>query len=142
MECLAAVGLAGNIVSFIDFSCKLFSQATAIHHSTSGASQDTQDLENVAQTLQNHCVALSSVNHNVSSHDQPALRKLAKECKATATELLSALQSVKAKNPNSKWSSFRAALAKSWKEPRIGAMVKNLDSYREQMMFQLQVMQR
>jgi hypothetical protein len=30
MEALAAVGLAGNIVQFIDFSCKLFEQTTAI----------------------------------------------------------------------------------------------------------------
>jgi len=142
MEAVAAVGLAGNIVSFVDFSCKLFSQATAIHHSTSGSSQDTQDLENITQTLQSHCETLSNPNHNPSYQGQTSLKKLAKECEVTATDLLSTLQTVKAKNPNSKWRSFRAALAKAWKEPRIDAMVKKLNSYREQIMFQLLVMQR
>lgn len=142
MECLAAVGLASNIVSFVDFSCKLFNQATVIHHSTSGSSQDTQDLENITRMLRGHCATLSHANYTGLSHGHTALKKLARECEATASELLSALQTVKTNNPNSKWRSFRAALAKSWREERIAAMAENLDSYRDQMMFQLLLMQR
>ncbi|KAF2866677.1 P-loop containing nucleoside triphosphate hydrolase protein, partial [Massariosphaeria phaeospora] len=139
MEALAAVGLAGNIVQFVDFSCKLFDQATSIYHSTSGTSRDAEDLESITRNLQDLSVRLSQKNHNQTHpQDHTALKKLAKECETTANELLSALQALKAKKPDSKWNSFRTALASAWKQPRVDALEKRLHTYRSQLIIQLQ----
>ena len=148
VEALAAVGLAGNVAQFVEFSCKLFDQATTIYHSSTGSTQGAKDLETLTQQLRTLCANLAHAN-NSFQHPGPtrqpnpdSLRKLAENCEAAANELLSELSNLKAKDPNSKWSSFRAALAISWKEKRIDALQKKLDSYRSQLIVHLQVLQR
>ncbi|KAF2114256.1 hypothetical protein BDV96DRAFT_647722 [Lophiotrema nucula] len=146
MEALAAVGLAGNVVQFVDFTCKLFDRATAIHHSQAGAAHE--DLELITQNLQDLSTKLHQGSHQplpssnpTPSHAQASLKKLGKDCEVASDELLSALQRLKATKPGSRWSSFRAALASAWKEKHVEAMEKRLNSYRSQLVLQLQVMQ-
>jgi hypothetical protein len=148
MEALAAVGLAGNIVQFIDFTTKLLSQATSIYHSHDGRSDDARDLESIAQNFRDLSVELSQYRkvplqrQNLAFQtNHMTLCKLAQDCLSAVNTLLSALESLKAKDPNSRWSSFRAALASTWKQTRIDALQKKLDSYRSQLVVQLQVMQ-
>ena len=138
IEALAAVSLAGNVVQFVEFSCRLFDQAATIYHSRTGSTRGAQDIETLTQQLQTLCANLAHSNNSFHHPDptrQPdpdSLRILAKDCEAAANELLSELYNLKAKDPNSKWSSFRAALAVSWKENRVDALQKKLDSYRSQ----------
>ncbi|KAF2662244.1 hypothetical protein K491DRAFT_710188 [Lophiostoma macrostomum CBS 122681] len=145
MEALAAVSLAGNVVQFVEFSCKLFEQATTIYHT--GTARGAQDIETLTQQLQALCADLAHGNNSVQQPrptrlpDQGSLQKLAKDCETVANELLFELHELRAKDPNSKWSSFRAALAVSWKEKRVDAMQKRLDSYRSQLVVHLQVLQ-
>ena len=146
LEALAAVGLAGNIVQFIDFSCRLFSTTTSIHRSYAGSSRSIQDIENVAQELQQWCGKVASLRnaqgHPPASQHNQSLVKLAEDCQTAAVELLSAVHALKAKNPKSKWNSFRAALAMTWKESQIADMETRLDSYRKQLALELSLMQR
>ena len=148
LEALAAVSLAGNVVQFVEFTCKLFDQATTIYQSHTGCTPDSQNLESITQELQTLCANLthgntiSSQAHLASQSNYDSIRELAAECETTANELLARLHNLKARNPNSKWSSFRAALAVSCKERRIDAMQTRLDSYRTQLIVQLQVLQR
>jgi hypothetical protein len=148
IEALAAISLAGNVVQFVEFSCRLFDQTAAIYHSRTGSTRGAQDIETLTQQLQNLCANLAHGNNSVQ-HVGPAhqpipgsLRRLAKDCEAVANELLSELYSLKARNPGSKWSSFRAALGVSWKEKRVDALQKKLDSYRSQLIVHLQILQR
>ena len=142
MEALAAVGLAGNIVQFIDFSCKLFEQSTSIYRSRAGTATGAQSLESVTDDLQSLTTNLTKgVQHNGAQNSQTALHKLAKECEDAATEMLSTLHGLQAKQPGSKWSSFRAALLTTWKQPSIDSMERKLDSYRSQLIIHLQFLQ-
>lgn len=148
MEALAAVGLVGNIVQFVDFTCKLFDQASSTYQSHTGSSEATRGLELVAEKLQDLSANLSRKRHNhiqcqssAYNQDLTSLKELAQDCQATATELLLALRVLKAKNPESKWSSFRSALATTWKQSRIDALEKRLSTYRSQLILQLQKMQ-
>jgi hypothetical protein len=50
-----AIGLAGNIAQFIDFSCKLFSAARKINNSTSGLQSDEESLNDLYFKLQRFC---------------------------------------------------------------------------------------
>lgn len=150
MEALAAVGLAGNVVQFIDFTCKLFDQAIAIHHSHAGVSQDTQDLESITRKLQQFNIQLLEATQKPSrcgassgaSAPHSNLQYLAKDCHYAAEDLLSALRGLKAKKSGSNWSSFRAALAEIWKQPRIDGLEKKLSAYRLQLIMELDLMHR
>ncbi|ORY10262.1 hypothetical protein BCR34DRAFT_602241 [Clohesyomyces aquaticus] len=144
MEALAAVGLAGNIVQFVDFTYKLFNEAASIHSSQSGLRKGAQDLEVVSQDLKSLCTKLSR-NEGVhlptrNTAPQSALENLARNCLHTAEELLSVIARLKV-NRNSRWSSFRAALASISKTSEVEALEKTLDGYRMQMILQLQAMQ-
>lgn len=141
METLAAVGLAGNIVQFIDFTYKLFNGAASIHNSRSGLAKGVQDLETVTQDLQDLCAKLSRDDPVQLQGRNVSLHKLARQCLETAEELLSILAKLKVTDADSKWSSFRAALATVFKKAEIEALEKSLDSYRMQMVMQLQKMQ-
>jgi hypothetical protein len=146
MEVLAAVGLAGNIVQFIDFSCKLFGQANSIYHSHSGASKGAQDLETITESLLDLSARLEKSLEKQyllsNPNSQQTLKILAKGCHNTANELVTVLHSVRAKSAGSKWHSFRASLAGLLKESEIKDLEKRLHDYRSQLVIELQDLQR
>jgi len=146
LEAFAAVGLAGNIVQFVDFSVKLFDHTRAVKDSCTGLALSVQKTESLAESLQQICTNLehSNLNCRVSQPGQAnqSLLKLAQDCEIAASELLGALQKLKARDPSSTWSNFRAALMTMWKEKQIEDMEETLDYYRSQLILQLQIMQR
>jgi hypothetical protein len=75
-------------------------------------------------------------------NESAALTELAKECEASAKELLAALSKLAINGKRSKWSSFRAALSTQWNKGKLDSMSKKLDSYRMQLILRLQHMER
>lgn len=73
---------------------------------------------------------------------QKNLKALAKGCHDIAKELVSVLQSIRAKKADSRWHSFRASLAGLMKETEINDLEKRFTNYRSQLMFELQDLQR
>lgn len=146
MEALTAVGLAGNIVQFIDFGCGLFNQASSIYHSQSGATKGAQDLQTITESLLSLSSNLEKSLENQNQHDhidgQQRLKLLAKSCRDTAKELVITLQSIRAKKAGSKWHSFRASLAGLMKETEINSLEKRLNDYRLQIIVELQNLQK
>jgi len=146
MEALAVVGLAGNIVQFVDFSCKLFSRATTIYQSTTGASQNVQDVDTITGALRQWCDKISPPSGTSSQQNvlqaHSSLLELAQKCKGAATDLLSATEALKAKGPSSKWKSFKVALAAAWSEEKINRMSERLDAFRRQMALEIALLQR
>lgn len=142
LDPLSALGLAANIIQFVDFTSKLFSQSISIYHSTSGASVDTEEMIKIANHLQTLCARLSisrpeDPSLTSSSAADNGLRSLARDCKAAGDELLLVLHSLKATEPHKKWGSFSTALATIWKQPKIEAMWKRLEFYKSQLTLQL-----
>lgn len=146
IEALAAVGLAGNIVQFIDFAYNLLNATTAVHHSCAGASPRARDIESITKELQEWCAKIASRRNSqgqlLPSHDNKSLVTLVAGCEDAAIELISALQDLKAKKVSSRWSCFRAALAATWKAGQINDMEKKLEIYRQQIIMELSFMQR
>jgi hypothetical protein len=115
MAGLAALGLASNVVQFVDFGLKLFSEAHELYKSTQGSRNEdlelesiTLDLKRLAQNL--HSTAKPSPGHSRPrklSEDEATLQKLAIGCEELANELLKLLDDLKVKGPqNRKWKSF------------------------------------
>ena len=60
MEVLAAVGLAGSVVQFVDFLSRLISTGVETAGSAQGASQHTLELQKIYESLSDFSIKLSS----------------------------------------------------------------------------------
>jgi hypothetical protein len=51
MDPISALGLAANIVAFVDFGLKVIKSATEVYRSTVGATDDVQDAAIITDNL-------------------------------------------------------------------------------------------
>ncbi|KAK0620470.1 hypothetical protein B0T14DRAFT_521495 [Immersiella caudata] len=141
MEPFTALGLAGNITQFVDFSCRLLSQAKEIRQS--GSVAQVQNVTEVAQQLAllSSKLAIDTPSENLSTLAK-SLRALAAKCNGEAAEIIAALDKYQSRNLNpSKWSSIRAALSVVWSKDKIEQMSRRLDQNRQEMAFHLNALQ-
>lgn len=156
-EGIAALGLASNIVQFVDFGCRLFSQSKELYRSSNGLADEAVELENIAQSLSRLSTNLM-LEHPFSSQpssddidiqfqptnelekysDETDLTLIATECKKVADELSEAVNQVRVKNPRGKdsgkkWQCFRVTLTRIWKPERIDNMSRRLERLSSQL---------
>lgn len=130
MEALEAVGLAGNIVQFIQFSCELLSLSSNIKSSDDGFSSSHSDLHTIAKDLREHSAKLSAV-----SPSNRSVNDLATRSKSVAKDLLSALEEIRGKMPqegSGRCGSYRQALKAIWKRDKIESLLSRLEKLRDQ----------
>lgn len=137
---LAALGLAGNIVQFVDFSYVLVCESKALYESRTGATADNVLIETIITDL-------DLLNAKLTAPSAPGqipdpIRSLASQCKQVATDLLNVLDDIKVKGSHKKCKSFIQALRSVWKKEEIEALVRRMESLRSEMQFRLQVMMR
>lgn len=121
METLAAVGLAGNIVQFVDFSGKLISKSKQLYHH--GTLDENVDIE----TATKHLVVLNKkFKEDAISVGDRTLQNLALSCQNAANDLLKALDKVKVKDKQQKWESVRKALRSVWSKDEIDLLEQRL----------------
>ena len=140
LDPVAAIGLAGNIVQFVDFSWKLIDEARDLYGSSSGASQEHDLLELIfsdLNTLNDKLTAPTALGAIPES-----LRNLASQCKDFVEQLFRILKDLKVKGDNRKWKSFLQALRTIWKKEQIEQLVKQLERLRDAMQFRLQIVLR
>lgn len=131
LETLAAIGLVGNIVQFVDFSSKILSKTRQVYQSADGALSENIDTEHVTKHLAELSTALQASAS--SSQGDPALEKLCESCNNVAKKLLKALEKLKVDGRNGKWRSVRKALRSVWSKKEIDGIQKRLESFRDEM---------
>jgi hypothetical protein len=138
MDPITALGVAGNIVQFIDFGLKATSKAREIHQSTDGALVENVDLEVVvidlaalAQKLVKTHAGATTSNHGFND--------ICRRCNEAATELLAAFEGLKVSGHKSKAKSVRQALKIMWGKRRVEEMKTRLDGFRNEMQFHVLV---
>ncbi|KAI9777342.1 MAG: hypothetical protein M1839_008950 [Geoglossum umbratile] len=119
MEVLAAIGLAGNIIQFVDFSGKLISKTAEIHKSGTGALAENINIEAATNDL---ALLSTKLHDSANSAGDTALQELCQSCNTIATELLTVLDSVKVHGGQHKWKSFRKALRSVWNLRSVAEM--------------------
>lgn len=129
---LTAIGLAGNIVQFIDFGTKIVSKAHDIHTSAAGATRDVSDLNHVTEELRRTSQVLRNGLASVGGGDSN-LEILCRACIETAQKLIVVLRELTANESPSKWMSVRQALKSVWKKEEIESMRQSLAGYRAQL---------
>ena len=136
LDPFSALGLASNVVQFVDFGTKLFAGAAELYHSVDGTLAVNAQLETITKDLSSMSAELGTANHYGTqpvSADVKNLMELALSCKQLADEVLVVLTKLKVPNGHGRWKSIRQALAGAWKEKEIRAYVERLDRFRSQM---------
>jgi hypothetical protein len=130
---LAAIGLAGNLVQFVDFGFKLSRDFKDLYQSAEGGKAKHLELEDVTIDLESLCQKLQE-STSPAPQDDEELRDLARSCAKLARELLAMLEKVKVnKERNPKLATFNQALKNIWKDKDISDLERRLGRYREQL---------
>ena len=123
MKAFAVLGLAGNIVQFLDFSGKLIAGAFEIHQALDGATSSNNALEKIYGDLEDLCCQLQTKANTCAkismTNSEGGLLTLVKSCQVTGQELLAILEDLKVQGRHKKWESIRQAFRGSTKTPQI-----------------------
>jgi len=133
LDPITALGVAGNVVQFIDFGLKATSKAREIHRSADGALAENVDLEVVTADL--GAVAGKFLARGLPMTGSDGLDDISRRCTKAAMELLAALEELKAWGQKSKVKSVRKALKAIWGKRRVENMKKRLEGFRNEMQF-------
>src|SRR5580692_7705566 len=131
MEAVAAIGLTGNVLQFIQYAAQLLSTGTEIYRSSTGSSQKNHELENIYEKLNNFTSTLQgqetaghlsggrgfpNVTQGTGNHAHiSALIDLARDCRDVCDQLLETIRKLKVKDGRwRRFRSFRAALEVAW----------------------------
>ena len=140
MDPVAALGLAGNIVQFVNFSCKVLQDGKILYKSTTGASAENDVLEVICRDLIDLDNALTAPSAPGAIPD--SMRSLASRCKEVAAELLGILDKIRVREPRQKWKSFVQALRSVWRKEQIEELLKRMERLRNETQNRLQLMLR
>ncbi|KAF3921853.1 hypothetical protein AA313_de0207439 [Arthrobotrys entomopaga] len=137
MEALVAIGLASNILGFVDFGRKLMTDTHKIY-----ASQTVDiDADTIALSIQRLAgellISLNAESKGPCEEDNTALKKLAAECVGISKQLLSLLESLKIKPGGPKWESLKVAFKAAWEKEELDKLKKRLDRMAQQLINEL-----
>jgi hypothetical protein len=141
LEALAAIGLAGNILQFIDFTAKVLNSANELKASASGFTKDAESVAQVTTSLKGLCDKLATgqyAHQNVPG----GLLKLMEQCNACCQELLTILEQSRAKPGASKWRRIEQAFLSVRKKSELNDLRSRLQEFRQELILQTQVLQR
>ncbi|KAI0182255.1 hypothetical protein EV127DRAFT_476064 [Xylaria flabelliformis] len=137
LEALSAIGLAANIIQFIDYTYRILSESQEIFHSASGISAQHADIEAIAVSLSELSSTLVPPSTPPSIKlppDEAEIRRLATLSRDTAQDLISCIQNLqRCGGRRRRWASIRQALEGLWNKDKIDQLVKRLNDMRSQL---------
>ena len=142
MDPLSAIGLAGNIVAFVEFTSKLVSGAYEIYSSSARTTDEYADLEKVIEDVHAVTRRVSYSPVPAVTDDEIALLDLVKNCRKLSEDLIRALKRLQAKNPKSKSESFRVAWRALREKGKLESLEKRIDRFRRQILDRIVIMMR
>jgi len=125
MDPLSALGLASNVVQFVQFAVSLVNGTREIHSSAVGASDSSQRLDGIYTTLSKFGKALGArsrrgTEEKPSVHAQ-ALEDMAAGCQQDCNALLELVHRFRVR-PGSKakwWRSFQKMMLETWSQSEV-----------------------
>ncbi|KAI1136555.1 hypothetical protein F5Y05DRAFT_96938 [Hypoxylon sp. FL0543] len=138
MDPFTAIGLAGNIITFLDFGYKLVSASKDIYTSASGASTYNDDLSYTTEQIQQLTASLKVAKPvaTLSKHEL-SLLQVARDCEGVSDELAKLLDELKARKPGSKREAFKAAMRDWRKKNQKDNLELKLDRCKQQLNLEL-----
>jgi hypothetical protein len=137
MDPVSALGLAANILAFIDFGVKIVSTAKHIHDSGTGVTREDEARQIAATQMQLIASKLLLSPSPPLDAQQAALCQLAEQCRILSQRILALYEKIKPKDAQSKRQSFRAALKSKIHEKEKQDLQDSLSNCRSQLHLQL-----
>lgn len=135
MEALAVVGLATNVIAFVDFAAKLLKGAKEI--SSRGSLAELDQIRNGTTELQRFTKELTAPTASSPAGAAKELHRLGRECAALANEMMQILSKMnsggQASSLNNVRKSWRALRAKG----KLDSIQNRLDAYRGSILEQI-----
>ena len=133
MDPLTAVGLATNILTFLETGAKLVTGAIEIYGSPSGLTSENQALEAIVTDMRNVCSKLQLSDKDELSSEERSLMNLAIDCDSLCKEIIELVEKTRPKDPKSSLASMRASLKLRWYEQHRRQLAQRLGDCRAQM---------
>lgn len=141
MDPFTAIGLADNIINFIEFACKIVYGGYQILNSASGMTPENttlsvllDDLNAVTKGL---LVDLPGPNR---TENEEELCRLAAACHELSMELAEVLSLLKVTDRRSRWQSMKVKWRSIRKERNIEAIERRLSKFQSQILIRLHLM--
>ncbi|KAL2449198.1 hypothetical protein ABEF95_016066 [Exophiala dermatitidis] len=136
MDPLSAIGLASNILSFIDISGRVLKDIFEVYNSATGATIENAHIAIVVGDLVEVTGYLTQEHHTDNKHSK-ALCDLAKKCSVLSAELLQLLGKLQHGEKRSKWRNIKVGVKSVWKRSEIASIEQRLDKYRSEFILRL-----
>ncbi|KAF9890136.1 hypothetical protein FE257_006297 [Aspergillus nanangensis] len=139
MEALAAIGLVGNILQFVDFSSKLVKDSRQLYQSQDGYLVEYADIEKVTADLKVLNAKVQDQNKPGGATGDDGLRDICRSCDQIADELLSSLNKIKVKDKRNKWQSIQVALRACLSKNEIKTLEDRLARFKQELNLRISV---
>lgn len=136
LEPISTIGLAGNIIQFLDFTVKIISESHEAYYSAVGTKAEFVELEAIAKHIRGFTPSFHA--ENSVAHPADTFNDVQKSCLAVASELLGTINQLKVQpGPHRRWRSFQHAMRSVWKKDKIHGLQMRLGELRNQMNMQM-----
>ena len=142
MDPITALGVAGNVVQFLDFGRKLVYTSFEICKAPNGASASNKESE---MLLKDFIESIDTVSADLLQYDNKlslniqqtpsssGLQEIVDHCKALTVNLLARYENLKLHRKSGRWKSLMRAVKCMWKEPELQDLNERLIRYHSQL---------
>lgn len=139
MEAAAALGIAGNVVQFLDFSQKLSKTILEIWKSTKGIAKSSEHTEIAAQTFLESldCVSNDLCEYrgflSQQNNGNGPIQSVIDGCRELADDLINHIDKLRVTGQPRKWKSIAAAMKTLWQEQELLVLEGKLSKLRNEL---------
>ncbi|KAF2025695.1 hypothetical protein EK21DRAFT_116550 [Setomelanomma holmii] len=150
MEAVAALGIAGNTVQFLDFASKLCVTSFEIYRNADGASASNSQaklllqsfvdtIDQVSNDLSQYFNALGAASTKALQQNDAQTALIISDCQSIAKDLSSRYEKLKASSKPGKWKSFAIGLKCVWKKNELEELQKRLKKLRDELEWRIMI---
>lgn len=144
MEAIVAVGVAGNVLQFLDFASKLCSTSLEIYRTANGTPTSNaqteallkgfiESMDGVSSDLAQYRTALSVTSKQAFIPGQNELGTIISDCQNLANDLMTRFEKLKASGRPGRWKSFVAGVKCMWKKKELDELQLRLQQHRKEL---------
>ncbi|KAK2809166.1 hypothetical protein FQN50_004001 [Emmonsiellopsis sp. PD_5] len=125
MDPFTALGLAANVIQFVDFAWKLLTETREIGKSIDGYSEENRSLATIISDITLSDAAIATI-----TTDDPGLQQIIRQCQTLSTKLMDVLEKLRVDQSQSGWSNFKTALKGVWNKREIESVFETISRLR------------
>jgi hypothetical protein len=130
MDPLTALSIAGNVIQFVDFGCKVFSKGVEIFQSAQGSTVVHDELEDITTDVSIMARKLRASSLQKEGTDS-TISGICQDCTRMADQILERLARLKTGPKHTQWKSMWMALKQVWSEKEMQDMVRRFMMFKE-----------